>query len=119
MTRWVSFQDQNWCALAGITEGSIANKNSVTTLLDLGCGTGLRTRDCFRVFPKLQHILAIDNDYSMIHVAIRTNKALRIKFTTLDIIRLDTLISRKFSEGSPTTGDHKKLSLIDDIGCIF
>jgi hypothetical protein len=32
----------------------------------------------------------------MIHEAIRNNKDPRIKFTTLDITRLDTLVSRKF-----------------------
>ncbi len=91
-----TFQDQMWCALARITEESVSNRDSVSTLLDLGCGTGLRTRDSFRVFPKLQQILAIDIDHSMIQEANRTNKDPRIKFTTLDIMRLDTLISRKF-----------------------
>ena len=91
-----TFQDQMWRSLTRITEQSVSNRDSVSKLLDLGCGTGLRTRDCFRVFPKLQQILAIDNDHSMIHEAIRTNKDLRIKFATSDITRLDTLVSRKF-----------------------
>ncbi len=95
-SRSSTFQDQMWRSLTRITQESVPYRDSVSTLLDLGCGTGLRTRDCFRVFPKLQQILAIDNDYSMIHEAIRTNKDPRIKFTTLDIMRLNTLISRKF-----------------------
>ena len=95
-SRKSAFQDQMWRVLARITEESVSNRESVSTLLDLGCGTGLRTRDCFRVFHKLQQILAIDNDDSMIHEANRTNKDPRMKFTTLDIMRLDTLVSRKF-----------------------
>jgi trans-aconitate methyltransferase len=123
-----TFQDQMWCALARITEESISNRNSVTTLLDLGCGTGLRTRDCFRVFPELQDIVAIDNDYSMIREAIRTNKDPRIKFTTLDIMRFDTLVSRKFDAITSNWALHwifdkdslfESLNLVSQPGCFM
>ena len=59
-SRSSTFQNQMWCFLIRITEEAVSNRDSVSRLLDLGCGTGLRTRDCFRVFSKLRKILSID-----------------------------------------------------------
>ncbi|MCB9963629.1 MAG: methyltransferase domain-containing protein [Rhodospirillales bacterium] len=53
---------------------------AIETLLDIGAGTGKRTKDCFDIFPSLSHILALEPDPDMFAQAIHHHNDERIEY---------------------------------------
>lgn len=53
---------------------------SIETLIDIGSGTGKRTKDCFDIFPNLKHITALEPDPDMYGQAIEEHKDDRIQY---------------------------------------
>jgi ubiquinone/menaquinone biosynthesis C-methylase UbiE len=68
-----------------------AQKFAPTKALDLGCGTGQRTKQLLSLFPSLEQITAIDSDQSMIEVACRENSEERIEYQLCSINNVDSL----------------------------
>ena len=57
----------------------------VRWILDIGCGSGARTKQALELFPETKKILAIDNDESMINAALLQNSDSRIEYRVLGI----------------------------------
>ena len=54
--------------------------DSIDTLLDIGAGTGKRTKECFDIFPNLNHVTALEPDPDMYRQAIENHKDERIQY---------------------------------------
>ena len=52
----------------------------ITTMIDIGSGTGSRTKQCFEFFPNLSHITAIEPDPDMHNQAISQHADPRIEY---------------------------------------
>ncbi len=63
----------------------------VKEALDLGCGTGTRTRALLDLFPSLQKIIGIDKDASMVEVAKGEKAEKRINYLVNSIEDLSSL----------------------------
>lgn len=84
------FQQAQFDALKVLIRENV-DLSAVTTMLDIGCGTGARTVECFDVFSKLRHITAFDPDPEMISVARADHANPRVEYKHMAADGLDTL----------------------------
>lgn len=54
--------------------------DDINTMLDIGSGTGKRTKQCFDIFPKLEHITGIEPDPDMYAQGIEHHSDPRIQY---------------------------------------
>lgn len=83
------WQHDKWLHLV-----SLAKRQNLSTpkkLLDLGCGTGIRTKAMLSEFPSLTSVLAIDTEASMIAIAEENSADSKIKYQICDIDCVDVL----------------------------
>ena len=89
--RTSTFQQGRFDTLAEIIKTTLPDLGSLRSMLDIGCGSGGRTVQCFDIFPNLEHITAIDPDWEMIETAEKKYKDPRVtyrRFSSDDIPKL-------------------------------
>jgi len=62
------FQQAQFEVLCRLISDNI-DVSHVKSLLDIGCGSGARTRQCFNIFPEISKVTAFDPDLEMLSAA--------------------------------------------------
>lgn len=63
------FQHEQFLTLVELIRSSIPDLGRITRMMDIGAGSGSRTRQCLDIFPALGHITAVEPDWDMIATA--------------------------------------------------
>lgn len=90
------WQGERWHELLELYFRSGLDRNKIKSLIDLGCGTGERTKECLKYFPALEKVIGIDAEESMLEVAKKKNCDPQIEYKNLPIEQVETLSPRIF-----------------------
>src|SRR5215813_4360875 len=74
------WQAARWHDLELLFERSELPRDDVRTILDLGCGSGTRTRALLGLFSNTDRVIAIDSSLAMVNVARKENQDPRIEY---------------------------------------
>lgn len=85
------FQQQQFLALCGLIQETVPQAGGFKTMLDIGSGSGTRTRQCLDIFKGLEKITAIEPDWEMIEVAKSEYADPRIEYKKLAAEQLSAL----------------------------
>jgi ubiquinone/menaquinone biosynthesis C-methylase UbiE len=75
-----SWHHKRWLDLVQLTKSSVSDTGLINKVLDIGCGSGARTKALLEVFPNIETIYAIDPSSSMIETALAHNSDPKIKY---------------------------------------
>lgn len=93
--RTSDFQQLQFDKLVTMIRESIPDLGEIRSILDIGSGTGSRTKQCFDIFPHLEHITAIDPDWEMIEVAEKKYADPRIAYRKMTAKNIPQLYAEK------------------------
>lgn len=93
------FQQAQFETLSQLVRRTLPDVRAIRTLLDLGSGTGSRTRQCLDLFPDLDNITAIEPDRDMIEVAVESYADPRIDYRQGVAADLGKLIGSQAFDG--------------------
>lgn len=74
------FQQEQFDVLRAMIDANVNDKNAVSSLLDIGCGTGTRTEKMLSVFPNVSRALGVEPDWDMLSVAQEQHASARLSF---------------------------------------
>src|SRR5690606_1349204 len=63
------FQQQQFLSLCQLITGTVPGYGELKTLLDIGSGSGARTKQCLDLFRGVESLTAIEPDWEMFEVA--------------------------------------------------
>lgn len=63
------FQQEQFNSLRALIDEKIPDRGDIRTLLDIGSGTGARTKQCLDIFTGLEKVATVEPDWEMISVA--------------------------------------------------
>jgi trans-aconitate methyltransferase len=87
------FQQEQFNALRELIEESVKDKSALHALLDIGSGTGARTRQCLEIFPGMEKLVAVEPDWEMISVAQEKYADPRIAFKKMGAEDISALVA--------------------------